>query len=81
MEHGEEEIFPDPVSDMMAESWRTGAAKALERQNAARSFSHSPSRLSKKERAACNVARSQPRRTAGLVGGWAHRDDLRAITS
>ena len=35
MENGEEEIFPDPVSEMMAESWRTGAAKALERQNAA----------------------------------------------
>jgi NAD(P)-dependent dehydrogenase (short-subunit alcohol dehydrogenase family) len=35
MENGEEEIFPDPVSETMAESWRTGAAKALERQNAA----------------------------------------------
>jgi NAD(P)-dependent dehydrogenase (short-subunit alcohol dehydrogenase family) len=35
VENGEEEIFPDPVSEMMAESWRTGAAKALERQNAA----------------------------------------------
>jgi NAD(P)-dependent dehydrogenase (short-subunit alcohol dehydrogenase family) len=35
MENGEEEIFPDPVAEMMAESWRTGAAKALERQNAA----------------------------------------------
>jgi short chain dehydrogenase len=29
------EIFPDPMSEKMAESWRTGAAKALERQNAA----------------------------------------------
>jgi NAD(P)-dependent dehydrogenase (short-subunit alcohol dehydrogenase family) len=35
MENGEEEIFPDPMSEMMAESWRTGAAKALECQNAA----------------------------------------------
>jgi NAD(P)-dependent dehydrogenase (short-subunit alcohol dehydrogenase family) len=35
MESGEEEIFPDPMSEMMAESWRTGAAKELERQNAA----------------------------------------------
>jgi NAD(P)-dependent dehydrogenase (short-subunit alcohol dehydrogenase family) len=35
MENAEEEIFPDPMSEMMAESWRTGAAKALERQNAA----------------------------------------------
>lgn len=30
-----EEIFPDPMSESMAESWRSGAAKALERQNAA----------------------------------------------
>ena len=35
MENDEEEIFPDPMSAMMAESWRTGAAKELERQNAA----------------------------------------------
>ena len=35
MERGEEEIFPDPLSASMAESWRSGAAKALERQNAA----------------------------------------------
>jgi NAD(P)-dependent dehydrogenase (short-subunit alcohol dehydrogenase family) len=32
---GEEDIFPDPMSQTMAESWRAGAAKALERQNAA----------------------------------------------
>ena len=35
VERGEEEIFPDPMSEMMAESWRAGPAKALERQNAA----------------------------------------------
>jgi NAD(P)-dependent dehydrogenase (short-subunit alcohol dehydrogenase family) len=35
VENQEEEIFPDPFSEMMAESWRTGAAKKLERQNAA----------------------------------------------
>ena len=35
VERGDEEIFPDPMSERMAESWRTGAAKALERQNAA----------------------------------------------
>ena len=29
---GEEEIFPDPASASVAESWRAGAAKALERQ-------------------------------------------------
>jgi NAD(P)-dependent dehydrogenase (short-subunit alcohol dehydrogenase family) len=35
VESGEEEIFPDPVSESMAESWRNGAAKAHERQRAA----------------------------------------------
>src|SRR5216683_2654495 len=34
VERGEEDIFPDPMSASMAESWRSGAAKALERQNA-----------------------------------------------
>jgi NAD(P)-dependent dehydrogenase (short-subunit alcohol dehydrogenase family) len=32
---GEEEIFPDPVSESMAEGWRNGAVKALQRQFAA----------------------------------------------
>jgi NAD(P)-dependent dehydrogenase (short-subunit alcohol dehydrogenase family) len=35
MENGEEEIFPDPLSASMAEGWRGGAAKSLERQFAA----------------------------------------------
>jgi NAD(P)-dependent dehydrogenase (short-subunit alcohol dehydrogenase family) len=35
MENGEEEIFPDPASASMAESWRSSAAKALEREMAA----------------------------------------------
>jgi NAD(P)-dependent dehydrogenase (short-subunit alcohol dehydrogenase family) len=35
VENGEEDIFPDPMSASMAESWRSGAAKALERQYAA----------------------------------------------
>src|SRR5262245_10324653 len=35
VDDGEEEIFPDPLSATMAESWRSGAAKALERQNLA----------------------------------------------
>lgn len=35
VEKGEEDIFPDPMSESMAEGWRSGAAKALERQNAA----------------------------------------------
>jgi NAD(P)-dependent dehydrogenase (short-subunit alcohol dehydrogenase family) len=35
VEKGEEDIFPDPMSESMAESWRNGAAKALERQFAA----------------------------------------------
>jgi NAD(P)-dependent dehydrogenase (short-subunit alcohol dehydrogenase family) len=35
LENGEEEIFPDPGSAPIAESWRSGAAKTLERQFAA----------------------------------------------
>jgi NAD(P)-dependent dehydrogenase (short-subunit alcohol dehydrogenase family) len=35
VEQGEEDIFPDPMSQSVAESWRTGAAKGLERQFAA----------------------------------------------
>jgi NAD(P)-dependent dehydrogenase (short-subunit alcohol dehydrogenase family) len=35
VEGEEEEIFPDPLSQFVADSWRTGATKALERQNAA----------------------------------------------
>jgi NAD(P)-dependent dehydrogenase (short-subunit alcohol dehydrogenase family) len=34
VENGEEEIFPDPLSQSFADSWRNGAAKAFERQNA-----------------------------------------------
>jgi NAD(P)-dependent dehydrogenase (short-subunit alcohol dehydrogenase family) len=34
-EEGDQEIFPDPLSAPLAESWRSGAAKALERQFAA----------------------------------------------
>src|SRR6202048_2878123 len=35
VEKGEDDIFPDAMSESMAESWRSGAAKALERQYAA----------------------------------------------
>jgi NAD(P)-dependent dehydrogenase (short-subunit alcohol dehydrogenase family) len=35
VERDEEDIFPDPISGSMAESWRGGAVKAMERQNAA----------------------------------------------
>lgn len=35
MERGEEEIFPDPMSQSIAEGWRNGVAKSLERQVAA----------------------------------------------
>jgi NAD(P)-dependent dehydrogenase (short-subunit alcohol dehydrogenase family) len=35
VEKGQEDIFHDPMSASMAESWRSGAAKALERQYAA----------------------------------------------
>ena len=35
LERGEEDIFPDPVSQAVAAGWRAGAAKALEREFAA----------------------------------------------
>ena len=35
VERGDEDIFPDPMSASMAESWRSGAVKAAERQFAA----------------------------------------------
>jgi NAD(P)-dependent dehydrogenase (short-subunit alcohol dehydrogenase family) len=34
VENGEEDIFPDTVSGSIAESWRSGAVKAMERENA-----------------------------------------------
>jgi short-subunit dehydrogenase len=35
LEKGEEDIFPDPMSESLAEGWRSGMSKALERQFAA----------------------------------------------
>ena len=35
LERGEEDIFPDPMSESIAQGWRSGATKALERQFAA----------------------------------------------
>jgi NAD(P)-dependent dehydrogenase (short-subunit alcohol dehydrogenase family) len=35
VDNGEEDIFPDPMSSSLVDSWRGGAAKTLERQNAA----------------------------------------------
>ena len=35
LENGEEDIFPDPMSQSVAEGWRGGFAKVLERQYAA----------------------------------------------
>jgi hypothetical protein len=35
VENGEEDIFPDAASQSLAQSWRSGAVKALERENAA----------------------------------------------
>jgi hypothetical protein len=32
LERGEEDIFPDPTSQTLAEGWRAGVAKALERR-------------------------------------------------
>src|SRR5262245_41190206 len=40
LQKGEQEIFPDPASQSLAEVWRTGALKELERQFAA--FVQSP---------------------------------------
>jgi NAD(P)-dependent dehydrogenase (short-subunit alcohol dehydrogenase family) len=34
LERGEEDIFPDPASQSVAEGWRKGVAKELERQSA-----------------------------------------------
>jgi NAD(P)-dependent dehydrogenase (short-subunit alcohol dehydrogenase family) len=35
VDNGDEDIFPDPMSDSIADGWRNGVAKALERQFAA----------------------------------------------
>jgi short-subunit dehydrogenase len=35
VDRGEEEVFPDPMSQLLADGWRAGVAKELERQNAA----------------------------------------------
>ena len=35
VDSGEEEIFPDPMSEAMAQAWHSGSIKAMERQNAA----------------------------------------------
>ncbi len=35
LENGDEDIFPDPMSQAIAEGWRSGVVKALERQFAA----------------------------------------------
>jgi len=32
VDRGEEDIFPDPLSQSLADGWRNGAAKAFERQ-------------------------------------------------
>lgn len=35
VERGEEEIFPDPMSQLLQDDWRAGVVKSFERQNAA----------------------------------------------
>jgi short-subunit dehydrogenase len=35
VDNGEEDIFPDPMSASLAESWYSGAVKAMQRQSAA----------------------------------------------
>jgi hypothetical protein len=32
VDRGEEDIFPDPVAQALADGWRNGAVKAFERQ-------------------------------------------------
>jgi hypothetical protein len=32
VDRGEEDIFPDPVAQSLADGWRNGAVKAFERQ-------------------------------------------------
>jgi hypothetical protein len=34
LENDEEDIFPDPMSASISDSWRNGAVKAMERENA-----------------------------------------------
>ena len=35
VDKGDDDIFPDSIAESLAESWRSGAVKALERQYAA----------------------------------------------
>lgn len=35
IERGDEDVFPDPMSQLLADGWRAGVTKTLERQNAA----------------------------------------------
>jgi hypothetical protein len=43
IEREEEDIFPDPMSESIAEGWRKGATKALERQFSA----YTPEKMAK----------------------------------
>ena len=43
LERGEEDIFPDPASQSLAEGWRRGVAKEFDRQSAA--FVQKPQRI------------------------------------
>ena len=40
VENGEEDIFPDPMSALLADGWRDGVAKALESKTAALAQAH-----------------------------------------
>jgi hypothetical protein len=76
---GEEDILPDPMSQTMADSWRSGAAKALERQNAALAQARRRCRqsagsgwrfglCSARPAAAASRAGPVPERTAAAIG-------------
>jgi NAD(P)-dependent dehydrogenase (short-subunit alcohol dehydrogenase family) len=46
VENGDEEIFPDPMSETLADSWNGSAAKAIERELAAMVAPAQPAQLS-----------------------------------
>ena len=68
VDNGEEEIFPDPMSQSMADSWRNGAAKALERQSAAARSRTASRRLGKG--LALPAGSSRRLRRLGVGVGW-----------
>ena len=69
VEKGEEDIFPDPMSESIAEGWRSGMPKALERRFAAIAESTKIPRRLRRRRATLPSARTPARRstTSGFL--------------